>query len=150
MPTIRVSTDLPLTAESACALAQQPALFAHVTRPLFSSHGLPDSFDGAVAGEEVVVRLWWLGAIPSWRHHLRVVEVGERELLTSEHGGPVRRWDHRLTFAPLPGGRGCRYTDEVALDAGPATPLVWLFAHVMYRYRQSRWRALARVIGAIA
>jgi len=148
---IRRSTDLPLPAERACELAQRPALFAFVVRPVLRVTGLPERF--APAEEEAVrsgarqltARLWWFGAIPGWRHRLRVVEATATELRTREGGGPVRAWNHTLTFEPR-GAAACRYTDVVELDAGPLTPLVWCFAQLLFRWRQARWRQLARVI----
>ncbi len=145
MAVVRISTDLPLAAERACALARKPELFLFVVRPVFRATGLPPDDFEATAGSELSARLWWLGVLPAWRHHLRVVAIEPRELRTQERGGVVRRWDHRLSFEPT-GERSCRYTDEVTLDAGPATPLVRLFAEALFRWRQARWRALARVI----
>lgn len=146
MAVVRISTDLPLAAEAACALARKPELFLFVVRPVFRATGLPrGDFAAAAPGLELSARLWWLGVLPAWRHHLRVVAIEPRELRTQERGGVVKRWDHRLTFEPR-GERACRYTDEVTLDAGPATPLVRLFAAALFRWRQARWRALARVI----
>lgn len=148
MAVIRVSTDLPLAAERACALARRPALFAFVVKPVFRVTGLPSDRDfelSAAPGDELSARLWWFGVVPAWRHHLRIVALEPRELFTNERGGLLRSWNHRLTFEPR-GDAACRYTDEVTLDAGPATPLVRLFAHGLFRWRQARWRALARVI----
>lgn len=144
MAIARISTELPLPAETAFALAQKPATFSYVVRGLFRVSGLPERADFG-EGDELSGRIWWLGAIPSWRHHLRLVHVGPNELYTNERGGPVRVWNHRLTFTPL-GDARCRYTDEIELDAGWQTPFVWLFAQLAFRYRQRRWRALARVL----
>lgn len=148
MATVRVSTDLPLAAEAACELAQKPALFAFVVRPVFRVTGLPDErFQRAAGpGDELSARLWWFGLVPAWRHHLRIVAIEPRELSTNERGGLLRSWNHRLTFTPGDDPQRCRYTDEVTLDAGPLTPLVWLFAQGLFRWRQARWRALARVL----
>lgn len=148
---IRRSTDLPLSAERACELAQNPALFAFVVRPLLRVTGLPERFTPAEeeavrsGASELTARLWWLGVLPGWRHRLRVVEATATELRTRERGGPVRAWNHTLTFEPT-GERSCRYTDTVELDAGPLTPLVWCFAQGLFRWRQVRWRQLARVV----
>ena len=65
--------------------------------------------------------------------------------MSLEHGGPVTAWDHRLTFEPT-SPTSCRYTDAVDIRAGVITPLVALYAHFIYRYRQARWRALAPVL----
>jgi hypothetical protein len=76
-----------------------------------------------------------------------VSTVWELEIASREHGGPVSAWNHRLTFQETSPG-SCRYTDSVEIHAGLATPTVVLFAHLVYRYRQWRWRALARVLAA--
>jgi hypothetical protein len=34
------------------------------------------------------------------------------------------------------------YTDQVEIQAGLLTPLVWALASIFYRYRQFRWRRL--------
>ena len=52
------------------------------------------------------------------------------------------RWDHRVREPPLGEGR-CRYFDEVEIEAGPLTAVVWLFARWFYRHRQRRWQAVA-------
>ncbi|MBB4661948.1 hypothetical protein [Conexibacter arvalis] len=168
MPVVSVSTDLPLPAERACELAARPALFAFVVRPFLRVGGLPERFPEppaaapdapaaaeaaappaaaalARSGEAVGGRLWWLGVVPAWTHRLRVVSATATELRTEEGGGPVRRWAHTLVFEPR-GASACRYTDRVELDAGLLTPLVWCFAQLLFRWRQARWRALARVI----
>ncbi len=144
MATVRVSTELPIPAETAFDLAQKPALFLYVVRGLFRVTGLPERQEFG-EGDELSARIWWFGVIPAWRHHLKLVRIAPYELYTNERGGPVRVWNHRLTFEPLAGG-GCRYTDEVELDAGLQTPGVWLFAQLAFRYRQRRWRALARIL----
>jgi hypothetical protein len=57
------------------------------------------------------------------------------------HGDLPRKWDHRITLVPQPGG-GTLYTDRVEVGAGVLTPFVWLFAGMFYRHRQRRWRRL--------
>lgn len=151
MTRIRRSTDLPLPAERACELAQNPALFAFVVRPFLRVTGLPETFapadEAAIrsGAEQLTGRLWWFGVVPAWRHRLRVVSATATELRTREGGGPVRTWNHTLTFEPR-GEDACRYTDAVEVDAGPLTPLVSCFARLLFRWRQARWRQLARVI----
>ena len=86
--------------------------------------------------------------ITAWSHELRMIrfDENEREILSHEQGGPVQIWNHRITVEPLSEKR-CRYTDELEVQAGTLTPLIWLFAHLFYRYRQMRWRSLAQVLG---
>jgi hypothetical protein len=139
---VKVTTELPIPAETACELAQKPAMFKHVVWPVFTIGEVPARIE---EGEEVSARLYFFGLLPAWKHHLRLVSLKEREIYSNEHGGPVAVWNHRLTFEPV-SERSCRYTDEVEIHAGVSTLPTVLFAHLVYRWRQRRWRTLARVL----
>lgn len=139
---VRRTTDLPLPATEAWSLAQKPALFQHVVWPVFTTGPLPDTLE---LGAEASARLYFLGVIPAWRHRLQLVSLMPTQISTREGGGPVHAWNHRLDFAPLD-ERSCRYTDEIEIHAGVATLPTVLFAHLMFRWRHRRWRALARVL----
>ena len=84
MVTVRRTTALPISAEAAFALAQKPATFAYVVRGVMRVPALaavPEGF--AQPGVVASGRLWWLGVLPSWTHHLRVVTLGAGEILTA-------------------------------------------------------------------
>ncbi len=147
MAVVRISTDLPLPAERACALARKPELFLFVVRPIFRATGLPPGDFEAHPGQRaeraaVVVRRSSARLAPP-PHDRRARTDRDRDQRARRLR--AQTWDHRLTFEPR-GASACRYTDEVTLDAGALTPLVRLFAHGIFRWRQARWRALARVI----
>ena len=55
----------------------------------------------------------------------------------------MRRWRHGIRVEQL-SEKSCRYTDEI--EAGRMTPAIRLFVTLFYRYRQTRWRGLARVL----
>ena len=140
-----VSTELQLSAEQACALARLPATTEHVVKPILHitpapGQTLPERIE---SGTQLRLRISLFGLFPSWPHEINVVSVEPRSIHTDEHGGSIRSWRHTLSFTPLD-ERSCRYEDRIELDAGPLTPLVWLYAHGFYRYRQARWRRLAR------
>lgn len=140
---VRRSTDLPIPAECACRLAQKPAMFRHVVWPVFGARGeLPERLE---AGQELSARLYWMTVIPAWTHTLRLVSLGPTEIYSNEHGGMVRRWNHRLSFEAT-SEASCRYTDEVDIDAGAATLLVVAFARFIYWWRQRRWRQVAQLL----
>jgi hypothetical protein len=150
MVTVRTRTALPIGADEAFALALKPATFAYVARGVMrvpALEAIPGDF--AAPGAKAGGRMWWLGVIPSWTHHLRIVaiEAPARTIQTAERGGPLRTWNHRLTFTPAPGGvRRCEYTDEIEIDAGALTVPTALFTRAFFALRQARWRRLAAVL----
>jgi len=143
--TIRVSTQLPIAARDACLLARKPALLAYVLRPWLQMIATTPLADSVAEGDQLHARLRFLGLVPGWTHTLRINRLEECEIASSEYGGPVKAWNHTLTFEPI-AEHACRYTDTVEIRAGALTPLVGLFAALIYRYRQMRWRSLTRVI----
>jgi hypothetical protein len=124
---------------------KQPETLRYVTKGLlgFRPEGeLPKHFN---AGETYRVKLLFFGFVPAWWHEIRIerLDDAEREILTSEGGGAVKEWRHRITVDERGPWRSW-YTDEIAIKAGVLTPLVWAYAQLFYRYRQMRWRRLAR------
>jgi ligand-binding SRPBCC domain-containing protein len=146
---VRVSTRLPVPAELAWDTVKRTDTLRYVTRGLlgFRPEGvIPERL---AEGETYRMRLLFFGVLPAWRHEIRVVRLDEagHEIRTEEHGGPVRDWRHRITV-DAEGWGSARYMDEIQIAAGPLTPLVWLYAQLFYRYRQMRWRRLARRLGS--
>ena len=142
---VKVSTLLETTADLAWRAVKRPATLLHVTRGLLGFPGLRRMPEEWRPGDRVRTRLVFFHVLPGWEHELGVAGVDEarHEIRSAEHGGPVRTWNHRIAVEPLSATR-CRYTDEIDIRAGWLTPAVWLFAQVFYRYRQMRWRRLAR------
>jgi hypothetical protein len=148
---VRVSTELDIPAELAWQTVKKPETFRYVVRGVLGVRQLDDVPDDWGEGLTVRVRLLFFHVIPAWKHEIRVARIdeGAREIYTNERGGPVRHWNHRITVVPRSAER-CLYTDEIEIRAGPLTPVVWVYAHVFYRYRQRRWRKLARSLRAQA
>ena len=142
---VKVSTLLETTADLAWRTAKRTATLLHVARGLLGFRGVGPIPPEWVPGDRVRTRLIFFHVVPAWEHELRIVGVEEdwHEIHFNEHGGPVQSWRHRIAVEPVDATR-CRYTDEIDIRAGVLTPMVWLFAQVFYRYRQMRWRHLAR------
>ena len=146
MSKVTLTTELSIGAEVAYALACTPQLFEYVVAPIISVPRLsmPERIEPGVEGS---ARIWWFGAIPGWRHHLRLVHLEPTQIYTHEWGGPVRTWNHRLTFEPISATR-CRYTDEIDTDSGLRGACTRLFARLIFRHRHRRWRQLAALLAA--
>jgi hypothetical protein len=140
-----IHTILAIPAERAWSTLLRRDTFLYITRGLLGFAGSdrwPAQFR---QGDTIETRLLFFHVVPAWRHTLHLVSVDEKagELISAESGGPVTRWNHRIAIAAL-SPQSCRYGDTIDIRAGILTPLVWAYAHVFYRYRQMRWRRLAR------
>ena len=141
--TIRTYFDIP--ADEAWNILKQKNTFLYITRGFLGFAGnraWPETFS---AGQEIRTRLIFFHILPAWKHVLRVVRMDDqaRELYSNEMGGTIRVWNHLIKIEPESDAR-CRYTDQIDIRAGWMTLGVWLYAHVFYRYRQSRWKRLIR------
>lgn len=142
-----VETDLPSSAEAVWSALLKRDTFLAITRGMLGFRGTdewPETFE---EGLVIETRLVFFHLIPAWRHTLRIVRVDEETLTlaSEEKGGPISRWNHRI-FAEEGSEQRCHYRDEIDIEAGILTPAIWAFAQVFYRYRQRRWRHLARTL----
>lgn len=149
MSSVTVTTELPLSARRARELAAVPEVMQFVLAPVlaFSMQEAPPPDVAMTQGFRASGRVRWFGVIPSWVHEIEVVRLDDLEIYTNERGGPVKVWNHRLTFTPL-SATSCRYTDELEVEDGLHGVVVRLFVRLMFRHRHRRWRLLAAVLAA--
>lgn len=147
---VSLQTTLEAPPDKVWEAVKQVDTLLYVTRGMLGFRPTPSNttpFQGARwrTGDTVEVRLWLLNLVPMWTHSLRVARIDEaaREIESHERGGVVIRWNHLIQVERLPDGRA-RYTDQLDIRAGVLTAAVVLFAQLFYRYRQMRWRKLAR------
>jgi len=144
MAIVRHSSVLPISADLGFHVAQKVELFDFVVAPFLKIRDV-EMPDGIAPGSELSGRLWWFGLIPSWRHHISIISIDDRRISTNEHGGPVRMWNHQLTFEPID-GHTCRYTDEIELGDSLHDAGTRLFARLMFAHRHRRWATLAAIL----
>lgn len=113
-----------------------------VTRGILSyadtEHWPPRLFDEGIVLNTRVRLFGWGPFLP---HEVTVVRVHDAEgkIETKESGGLIQIWNHQMRIQSF-SDTECHYTDRIEMHAGLATPVVWLFAAIFYRYRQRRWR----------
>jgi hypothetical protein len=90
-----------------------------------------------------------LGLIPLGLHTIRIehIDAPRRQIQSRETNGLISRWDHLVSIREMPAGRTL-YSDEIEIEAGRFTWIVWLYAQVFYRHRQRRWRRIAKRLSA--
>lgn len=149
MRTIDVSTDLDAPADVIWRAVKTPHAFVHVAAGMLRYPAAERLDRPWATGDELEGWTFLFGVIPFSRHRLRVTSIddGSRSLVSDEGGGIVRTWRHELHVDAID-ARTSRYRDRIEIDAGPATRAVAGFAALFYRYRQRRWRRLARLLAA--
>lgn len=149
MRTVVVACELDAPVDVVWSSVKTPHAFVHVASGMLRFPAAEHLDRPWSVGDDLEGWTLLFGAIPFSRHHLRIATMDEdaRVIASDEHGGLIRRWRHQLTVSPVGHGRS-RYEDRIEVDAGRATPLVALFAEVFYRYRQRRWKRLARLLAA--
>jgi hypothetical protein len=129
---------------------QRPALLEYVASPLVVFDPVdPRSFPEQWGADEYEVAMRLFGVVPLGRQTIRVSTVratdteGEQfyQLRDDGSGRLVPVWDHRISVRETADGKTV-YTDEIEVEAGVLTPLVWLFATLFYCHRQRRWQKL--------
>lgn len=124
-------------------LLLKPSTFQYVSAPIIKIGGdLPPVWG---PGTHVDLKLKLFGVLPMSRHSIEIVEADPAGgwARTREHSATMKVWNHELSVEPL-GDSACRYTDEIEMDAGAATPVAALFAKGFYAWRHLRWRRLVR------
>ena len=89
---------------------------------------------------ETAARLF--GRLPAQEYRMEVAELSDEAMTfrSEESGAGVERWSHRLRV--VPDGTGARLEEEITLEAGALTPLMALWARLLYGVRGRRRRAL--------
>ena len=148
---VYVESVLPCPAEKVWDVVQRPSLLIEVIRPLFrfASADVAQFPERWQEGATVRCKGYLFGIIPLGLHTIffeRVDQVA-REIQSRESEPLVRLWDHKVRVLSA-GDDQTLYSDEIIIDAGWATLIVWLFAQWWYRHRQRRWRRVARRLAA--
>src|SRR5688500_10759733 len=145
MQTIHVETELDAPASRVWAAMQHPATFLYVCRGLIGIPQLAGRSEPFREGESGTGWLFLFHLVPLSRHAILLESLDDAGMTmrSREHGGMLRAWHHTLHAEALPAGR-TRYSDTVEIDAGLLTPVVARVSVGIYRYRQRRWRRLAR------
>lgn len=149
MRTVTVATELAAPADVVFAAVATPHAFVHVAKGMLRFPAAERLDRPWRIGDELVGWTFLFGVVPFSRHRLRIVSIDHptRTVQSEEWGGPIRAWVHHLQVSPIDDKR-CAYQDQIDIDAGGLTPVIVGFAHLFYRYRQHRWRSLARLLAA--
>jgi hypothetical protein len=143
----RITTTFDATAEQLWDAISRPASLRFVSAPLLHFEPLvPGELDGDwVVGKTYALRLYLFGFLPAGEHRITLATIDrEANLIESKESGALAPvWNHTIRFHAIGAGR-LQYTDDIEIQAGLRTGVIWAFAHLFYRHRQRRWKRLLR------
>ena len=143
----RISTNLACTRSELWEQISRPQSLRFVASPLLKFTPVEaDALDGEwEVGRDYQLKLYLLGLIPLGRHTIRLTRVDRdyNTIASRESGLLARVWNHTIFFQEITPGL-VHYTDEIEIQAGWLTPVIWAFAHLFYRHRQRRWKLLLK------
>jgi len=146
MMQVRVTTYLAATPPAVCDHVTTSRLLIYVSGGILSMQAVdPPELPAHWKKGKYLVRMRLFGLIPIGKQYIGIENPtpGDDWVLRDNGSGTIARvWDHHIYIGPE--GAGTRYVDRVRIEAGVLTPLVVVFASVLYRYRQYRWRRLVR------
>lgn len=129
-------------------LLKRSSTLVYVTRGLIGFRSSAEEFPQIwQEGKTEHMQILLFGLVRAWHHQIRFVSVSEKnmQIMTHEAGGMISKWNHQMSVSPV-NCHSCLYTDEIEIEAGLLTPMVWLYAQVYYRYRHIRWRYLVNTL----
>lgn len=149
---VSVDTFINLPMETAWTMLNRPSVLTHITAPVLAFRPVdPPAWPDVWQPGRYRASLRFAGVLPLGHQWIDISHPdpqpndppGARRIRDNGSGHLVGRWEHMIIM--IPEGRDhIRYRDEVDIEAGLLTPFIWVFAQAFYRWRQHRWRQLAR------
>ncbi|MAT42710.1 MAG: hypothetical protein CL609_10235 [Anaerolineaceae bacterium] len=141
-----LTTFLDCSKERVWQEVQTVRLLAYIAAPMVIFEPLQPTRFPEIWGEACYqVRMKIFGRFSFGRHWIVISKplaaTGAFQLRDNGYGDRISKWDHWITIQDEPIGK-TRLTNDVNIEAGLLTPIVWLFSQAFYRHRQRRWRIL--------
>jgi hypothetical protein len=144
----KVSTILDCPAAKAWKQVQTSALLRYVNWPMVRFVPCDGPFPERWSeGTTIQWKTFVFGVIPVGVHtvHMEKVDQSTYEIHSREHIRFIDQRNHVISIKPLDESRSL-YRDTIEIDASILTFLVWAWANWLYRHRQRRWRAVAKIL----
>lgn len=138
---LKRTTNLSCDFQTAVNVVKKSSLLHYVAYPLVVFKPTNDSFPVVWMPGTHWSSLKLFGIIPFGKQAIVIsFEEAQSKFIMIDRGysALIRKWHHTITIEPL-SKKESTYKDEVEIEAGLITSLIWIFAHIFYRHRQKRW-----------
>jgi hypothetical protein len=138
---INISTYLNSPPETIANYVEYVKTWKFVAWPLITILPRNNNFPDKWVPGNYQVWLFAFGFIPLGLQNINIeIEHNANGYYVGRDNGSgwiAKVWNHRIILKVE--GDGTLYTDNVRVEAGILTPIVWAFAVCFYQYRQRRW-----------
>ncbi|MFW6210209.1 MAG: hypothetical protein ACOC4E_01825 [Patescibacteria group bacterium] len=143
MKTVEISSQFPVPADAVWERVRRTSTLFQVTAGLVEFLDLEQFPEYWQTGTEITTRLRLFNRLPGGLYHIKVqaVEPEDRRIVTLEHGGLVREWQHEMRVDEI-SPSSCRYVDRVWVDAGVLSQPLQYYVRWYYRQRHERWQSV--------
>ncbi len=142
---VRVSTQLNCTENALWEKICKLESLRFIASPILTFVPIsPDALNSEWrVGRDYRFKLYLLKYIPVGLHTIELVTMDKNQnlIVSHESGQLAPVWNHTISFREIKPGL-VSYRDEIEIRARWLTPVVYVFAHVFYRYRQRRLKIL--------
>lgn len=147
---LRISTRLPCNPQQLWQYIASPAGFRYIAYPvlMFSPIKGFSLTQNWLPGNCYCLRIKAFNLIPLGTHDIwfQIVDPQNNLIICQEHSSlATLNWVHTISFTEAANG-DLDYIDELDIQAGWLSPLVWLFAQFYVRHCQKRWRRLFQLM----
>lgn len=89
-----------------------------------------------------LIKMYIFGFIPFGKQWIVIsVDNDNKNIRDNGYSKLIKKWDHNIYLKDI-GNNKTLYVDTIDINAGILTPLIVLFANILYRLRQKRWTKL--------
>ena len=143
MMTVRKTSTFPAKRDVIFGKLQELSTLQYIAAPYATFTPLNPEPDMTWAvGISSSYRFRLFGFIPFGTHTIRIERFDRDAVSSKEHNEHVPVWNHKI-YLKDKGGQ-TDYTDEVDIDAGWKTDIIWLWAKAFYAHRQRKWIKLLK------
>ena len=124
---VKISSVFHKSAVDVWPLVKKSSTLLYVTKGLLGFVNASEFPRDWIEGSRERSNLQFFGFLPAWNHEIKFNKIDDDNyiLYTNETGGLVTTWNHSIKVEKL-SEFTCTYTDEVEIEAGLFTPLMWI------------------------
>ena len=148
MMTVRRTSIFPASRDIVFSKLQELSTLQYVAKPYASFVPVnQNQLTSWAEGSTSAYRFRLFGFIPFGIHTIHIERFDIDGVSSKEGNKHVPVWNHKIYMKDR--GDETVYTDEVDIDTGWKTVLIWIWANAFYAHRQKKWIRLLKKVDSL-